>query len=885
MLPAVVPLVVARELRLATRVGAHAASVVLPVRPRERPDRRAPEPLLCHVAHILSEDRRADAGDVRSPLHVLRTDHGIGSFRRANIGAAQVRAQDLTQGEAGAWLRRRRTGAPLLQERPHAFALVRRAEQAAGTAAAPVHALGPPGAERRPDRRLRGGQRGAGAPRERRRRRPPAGRGPPRRAARVRRARARAPPRPPRAGRCRPGRAPARAHQVGEPLGATGPRDHAEPDLGLADRARRRPGTAGRAPSASSSPPPSANPLTAAIETFGMASSRSHASPSASTRRPDLLGPHSAIALMSAPAAKIFGRPRRRSPPRRRARPPRGSPLQLHPHLQIDRVGRRTVEADRRRRRRPPRAARLPHRGASYPSPASASLRLGRRGVRRRADAVDQRAFAGRRRPRPHRASRRAPAAASSLVTASADRPPTPPTVAPVPASPCRCRGATAVAGEHADQLVGATTSGPSSAQVPASSRRGRRPRRAPPRRRHGDRGERPVPRPRHERGRRSAPPTAAVNHSEPAPTTWRARIDRVLQPAVRDGLLGQTLRAAGTVGRIGGGPRDREKTNRARPPPAPPPAPSGSDAVVRRQQRVVVGLIGPADQVDDRETRSRSISASASASSRLPDGDLRAQRAQRLRRRRPRTPARTSSLRTSSGTSAWPTTPDAPVTITVMAADATAPVPRARLRPRGAPSEADAERAARALRRTRRVARDDPAGTDHRLALAGDAARWFHPLREVRAQRRHRVVDPRRAPLLRAARRAALPARVARMARRRRTSGARARRSLRRHLAAAVDARTHRRRAAVPGGGRRQRRRRPTCPTPATASSPSRAGSRSRPTPSRSSGSASAHGRGWSGTADSCGTRRRSRRSTATPCCTSMCGATTSACATDGPC
>jgi len=55
VLPAELPLVVARELRLTPSLGADAVARVLPVRTRERPDRCSPVPLLCHVVHILSD--------------------------------------------------------------------------------------------------------------------------------------------------------------------------------------------------------------------------------------------------------------------------------------------------------------------------------------------------------------------------------------------------------------------------------------------------------------------------------------------------------------------------------------------------------------------------------------------------------------------------------------------------------------------------------------------------------------------------------------------------------------------------------------------------------------------------------------------------------------
>ena len=56
VLPAVLPFVVARELRLARRFGAGPTGRVLLVRLRKLSHGSAPVPLLCHVAHILSPD-------------------------------------------------------------------------------------------------------------------------------------------------------------------------------------------------------------------------------------------------------------------------------------------------------------------------------------------------------------------------------------------------------------------------------------------------------------------------------------------------------------------------------------------------------------------------------------------------------------------------------------------------------------------------------------------------------------------------------------------------------------------------------------------------------------------------------------------------------------
>ena len=70
---------------------------------------------------------------------------------------------------------------------------------------------------------------------------------------------------------------------------------------------------------------------------------------------------------------------------------------------------------------------------------------------------------------------------------------------------------------------------------------------------------------------------------------------------------------------------------------------------------------------------------------------------------------------------------------------------------------------------------------------------------------------------------------------------------------------------AAMPAARWPTASRRPTCPTPATASGPSTPGPRSRPTPNRSCGSACARRRGSSGTSTRCRRRRRPPGSTAT--------------------
>jgi hypothetical protein len=85
VLPAVLPLVVSRELGAAPPLGADTVACVLPVRSRKRADRCAPVPLLCHVrSHPFGRDRRM-GGSGGPALHVVRTAIGTGSFRMVNI--------------------------------------------------------------------------------------------------------------------------------------------------------------------------------------------------------------------------------------------------------------------------------------------------------------------------------------------------------------------------------------------------------------------------------------------------------------------------------------------------------------------------------------------------------------------------------------------------------------------------------------------------------------------------------------------------------------------------------------------------------------------------------------------------------------------------------
>ena len=74
VLPAELPLVVSRELGAASSFCADPIACVLPVGPRERADRCAPVPLLCHVAHILSDGTGGREG-VAAPLCTLFEHH------------------------------------------------------------------------------------------------------------------------------------------------------------------------------------------------------------------------------------------------------------------------------------------------------------------------------------------------------------------------------------------------------------------------------------------------------------------------------------------------------------------------------------------------------------------------------------------------------------------------------------------------------------------------------------------------------------------------------------------------------------------------------------------------------------------------------------------
>ena len=141
---------------------------------------------------------------------------------------------------------------------------------------------------------------------------------------------------------------PAGPDQPREPLRAARARDHAEPDLGLADRGvvgevaqvgARAPAPT-RRPARTRSPRRSRSSAMRLQQVAGRARARRR---SASTSS----GPHSAIALMSAPAAKIFGPPQITMAPDVVAVGGLADRLlELEAHLEVDRVRGRPVQAD-----------------------------------------------------------------------------------------------------------------------------------------------------------------------------------------------------------------------------------------------------------------------------------------------------------------------------------------------------------------------------------------------------------------------------------------------------------------------------------------------------------------------------------------------------------
>jgi hypothetical protein len=89
VLPAVLPLAVDGEFGLAPRFQAHAACRVGLVGSRQVTDGCPPEPLVRHVAHILSAGRMRAPG----PQYPLRTGSGTGSFPPwPDISTSRVRS-------------------------------------------------------------------------------------------------------------------------------------------------------------------------------------------------------------------------------------------------------------------------------------------------------------------------------------------------------------------------------------------------------------------------------------------------------------------------------------------------------------------------------------------------------------------------------------------------------------------------------------------------------------------------------------------------------------------------------------------------------------------------------------------------------------------------
>src|SRR5512132_704250 len=91
MLPAVLPLVVSRQLRAAAWRRAHAALGVRPVRPGQRANRRPPEPVVLHAVTSFPGARSDGHGvgpprtvyeQLRTPVHSATT-HPAGAIRRS----------------------------------------------------------------------------------------------------------------------------------------------------------------------------------------------------------------------------------------------------------------------------------------------------------------------------------------------------------------------------------------------------------------------------------------------------------------------------------------------------------------------------------------------------------------------------------------------------------------------------------------------------------------------------------------------------------------------------------------------------------------------------------------------------------------------------------
>ena len=182
--------------------------------------------------------------------------------------------------------------------------------------------------------------------------------------------------------------------ELRQTLRATRPGDHADPDLGLARAGRRPPADAGRPRARAPCPRPARTRSPRRSRPSGAASSRSHAAPRASTLGRTSSGPHSAMALMSAPG----GEDRRASPHHQGAHVVALDPCfdgsrPADPSPSAGRWRSRVGDpAGRPRPRRRPRAVRTPPMAGrcyrSRPAAASATAASASRGARRRAGSA-----------------------------------------------------------------------------------------------------------------------------------------------------------------------------------------------------------------------------------------------------------------------------------------------------------------------------------------------------------------------------------------------------------------------------------------------------------------------------------------------------------------
>src|SRR6266566_495004 len=181
VLPAVLPLVVFRQLRTAARRRAHAALGVRPVRSRQRANRRPTEPVVLHAVTSFPGGPFWRAWG-RAPSYRVRTARNAGSFRRGPpVGrqafmeryAAAVTSDERFGVRKMASRERRLVPTPpepglaLLEEGPHAFALVIGPEQVQEQVAFHAHPVGAGRLGRGSDRMLGGRERLARSPRER----------------------------------------------------------------------------------------------------------------------------------------------------------------------------------------------------------------------------------------------------------------------------------------------------------------------------------------------------------------------------------------------------------------------------------------------------------------------------------------------------------------------------------------------------------------------------------------------------------------------------------------------------------------------------------------------------------------------------------------------